>query len=134
MDDLDRRLSLKRHGENLLRDIDETKDILSSASNWGVADIFLKSGLISWIKQGKIRKAEARMKEIQRSLMSFKGELESINFDVREISMFESFIDIFFDNLFIDIFIQSKISNKIQDLDKLENQIKNIMKELSLYE
>ena len=109
-------------GEKALYSLKEARDILSSASNWGLLDIFGGNGFTGFMKHMKIEKARQVLDRARQDLWEFKNELQylpAINIDV---GGFLTFADFFFDGFLSDIFVQSKISDAKRQLDEAINQ------------
>ncbi|MBK1809570.1 hypothetical protein JHL18_02775 [Clostridium sp. YIM B02505] len=116
-------------GERLLGAIDNANESISSAMNWGKADIFMDSMFISMAKHQKIDDAQAKLNNIPYLVDKFKKELSDVSVVSNEISQtitFSSFtktFDIFFDNIFTDIAVQSKIEDSYYKLKNLRAEV-----------
>lgn len=118
-------------GEKAKECLEEALKALSSASNWGLLDIFGGGTLTTFIKHTKIEKAReyiyrsrAYTEELKRELSG----LEDINID---IGSFLTFADFFWDGLAADILVQSKInsarrqiSSAVSDLDRVLSRLR----------
>lgn len=112
-------------GERALTSLKRAEEKLTSASNWGLWDIF-GGGLISGIaKHSKMNEASSYMEEAKRNLMTFQKELRDVNgtYNLRlDIGGFLSFADFFFDGVIADYLVQTKINDaKIQVCDAIQS-------------
>ncbi|GKU26125.1 hypothetical protein [Clostridium folliculivorans] len=123
-------------GERLLGAIDSANESISSAMNWGKADIFMDSMVISMAKHKKIDDAQDKLNNIPYLVDKFKKELSDVSIVSNEISQtitFSSFtkaFDIFFDNIFTDIAVQSKIEDSYYKLKNLSSQVDSCVSRL----
>jgi chromosome segregation ATPase len=123
-------------GERLLGAIDSANESISSAMNWGKADIFMDSMVISMAKHKKIEDAQDKLNNISYLVDKFKKELSDVSIVSSEISQtitFSSFtktFDIFFDNIFTDIAVQSKIEDSYYKLKNLNSEVENCVNRL----
>ncbi|GFZ34160.1 hypothetical protein CSC2_46860 [Clostridium zeae] len=117
-------------GERLLGAIDSASESISSAMNWGKADIFMDSMVVSMAKHRRIDDAQVKLNNIPYLVDKFKKELSDVSIVSNEISQtitFSSFtkaFDIFFDNIFTDIAVQSKIEDSYYKLKNLNSEVK----------
>ena len=119
-------------GEKALYSLKEARDILSSASNWGLLDIFGGNGFTGFMKHMKIEKARQVLDRARQDLWEFQNELQylpAINIDV---GGFLTFADFFFDGFLSDIFVQSKISDAKRQLDEAINKTEQVLHQLRL--
>ncbi|MDO4198075.1 MAG: hypothetical protein Q4D13_03665 [Erysipelotrichaceae bacterium] len=122
-------------GERVLDRIDEAIDYLDSARNWGLLDMFSKrSFLSSMIKHSKMDDAERVMRKLEDDLYRFEKELRDVNVlsGIPDISTgdFFRFVDIFMDNTFVDIMALSRISDSKKQLNRLADEVEDILDEL----
>ena len=101
-------------GERALSSLRKAEEKLTSASNWGLWDIF-GGGLISGIaKHSKMNEATSYMEEAKRNLTVFQRELRDVNGTYNlslDIGGFLSFADFFFDGVIADYLVQTKIND-----------------------
>ena len=119
-------------GEKALYSLKEARDILSSASNWGLLDIFGGNGFTGFMKHMKINKAKGVLDQARHDLWEFKNELEylpEINID---IGGFLTFADFFFDGFLADVFVQSRISDAKRQLDEAIRRTESVFSQLRL--
>ena len=106
-------------GERALASLRKAEEKLTSASNWGLWDIF-GGGLISGIvKHSKMNEATTYLEDAKRNLTVFKKELSDVNgtYNLQlEIGEFLSFADFFFDGFIADYLVQTKINNAKQQV------------------
>ena len=112
-------------GERALMSLRKAEAKLTSASNWGLWDIF-GGGLISGIaKHNKMNEATTYMEEAKRNLTTFQSELRDVNGTYNlslDIGGFLSFADFFFDGVIADYLVQTKIRDaKIQVQDAIRS-------------
>lgn len=112
-------------GERALTSLRKAEEKLTSASNWGLWDIF-GGGLISGIaKHSKMNEATSYMEEAKRNLTVFQKELRDVNgtYNLRlDIGGFLSFADFFFDGVIADYLVQTKIRDaKVQVQDAIRS-------------
>ena len=91
-----------------------SQELLGSAGNWGMFDIFAGGMLSSFIKRSKMSDAQAELDAARAALCVLAREVR----DVEEAGAFQietgnllSFADVFFDNAFLDIYVQTQISD-----------------------
>lgn len=112
-------------GERALTSLRKAEEKLTSASNWGLWDIF-GGGLISGIaKHNKMNEATTYMEEAKRNLTVFQRELRDVNGTYNlslDIGGFLSFADFFFDGVIADYLVQTKIRDaKVQVQDAIQS-------------
>lgn len=112
-------------GERALTSLRKAEEKLTSASNWGLWDIF-GGGLISGIaKHNKMNEASSYMEEAKRNLTIFQKELRDVNgtYNLQlDIGGFLSFADFFFDGIIADYLVQTKIQDaKVQVRDAIQS-------------
>lgn len=91
-----------------------SQELLGSAGNWGMFDIFAGGMLSSFIKRSKMSDAQAELDAARAALRVLAREVR----DAEEAGAFQietgnllSFADVFFDNAFLDIYAQTQISD-----------------------
>ena len=86
-------------GEKALYCLENAKERLQGAKNWGIFDM-LGGGLFTvWVKHSKMSDATGYMEEAKRQLLVFQRELRDVQvpLDLRmDISSFLTFADFFF--------------------------------------
>lgn len=107
---------------------------LHSAHSWGVYDLFLNGGLLSFmVKHDRINEAEELLNSLQKQLGKFKTELA----DVSIASEFTiaigggwGFADFLLDGFLVDFFVLKKIDAAIENVRKLKNDILSVIEKL----
>lgn len=120
-------------GNEALRCLENARDYLSSASNWGLLDIFGGDLLTTFVKHSKMNRANEQIQAARAALMVFQRELH----DVQELGDLKvetgdllGFADYFFDGLLADILVQSRISNARKQIDNAIQRVKYILGQL----
>ena len=114
-------------GKRLLEAVASAKGELEGAKKWGNFDIIGGDAMSSIAKQSKIRKANIQFERVSQLMSEFNKELEDIKLSSLEFSNVTFALDVFFDNIFTDISVQRRIKEAIEDIENLENKIKNIL-------
>ena len=111
-----------------------SQELLNSAGNWGMFDIFAGGALTSFIKRGKMSDAQAELDAARSALRILAREVR----DVEEAGAFQiaggdflSFADIFFDNAFLDIYVQTQISEAKRQVAGAIQQVEALRDRLS---
>lgn len=107
-------------GRRALESLEQARDALESAGNWGAFDIFLGGGLTSAMKHVRINKAQVALGEARAYLRAFTRELSDVSAieDLRvNVGQVAATIDIFVDNPLVDIFVQKQISDAQDNVD-----------------
>lgn len=120
-------------GQEALRYLDQAKDCLNSAGNWGIVDM-LGGGLITTlIKRSKMKDADALVQEARSAMKRFQRELmdvESIPEFRIETGDFLTFADYFFDGIVADWLVQSKINDARRQVENAIVKVNYIMGQL----
>lgn len=120
-------------GENTMTCIDNAREALQSAKNWGTWDM-LGGGLLSTMaKRENMSEAQSYISDMQKWIRSFARELSDvddyINADL-DIGDFLGFADYFFDGFFVDWAVQSKINSAIDKVDNTKDEVNSILRKL----
>ena len=120
-------------GKRAKASLNEARNKLNSAKNWGILDI-LCGGLISGLlKHSRIKDASKCIENAKHDLRDFEQELGDIR-DIEglriEIGDFLTFADFFFDGLIADIFVQSKIKDAKNQIDTAISHVDRILARL----
>ena len=110
-----------RAGEKALYSLKEARDILSSASNWGLLDIFGGNGFTGFMKHMKIDKARKVLDKARQDLWEFRNELSYL-----------PEININIDGFLSDVFIQSRINDAKRQLDEAIRRTESVLSQLRL--
>lgn len=87
------------------------------------------------IKFGKIDKAEAQLKEVQKGLKRLQKELGDLELSMQDslsISGLQRFVDIAFDNIISDWMTQSRINATLREVEYVRNEVKGVIDTLDL--
>ncbi len=98
-----------KKGEKALASLEEAQRILSSASRWGILDIFGGGSIVSFIKHTRIDRARAVLSRCSSELSDFSCELSYIPDYNINIGTFLTLLDVFSDSIIADVLVQSKI-------------------------
>ncbi len=120
-------------GQRALSLLEQTRDCLNSAGNWGIWDM-LGGGLLStFMKQSKMKDAESLLQEARSALKCFQKELMDVEtiaeFHI-ETGDFLSFADYFFDGLIVDWLVQSRISEARRQVEDAICKVRYILNQL----
>jgi hypothetical protein len=110
---------------------------LKSARNWGFYDMLGGGLLSSWIKHGKIDKAEALLRRVASKLQRLQKELSDVYVGLGpqvSISGFERFMDIAFDNIISDWMVQSKIHDSLAQVARVRAEVEQVLRTLDRLE
>lgn len=120
-------------GEKALYCLENAKERLQGAKNWGIFDM-LGGGLFTvWVKHSKMSDATGYMEEAKRQLLVFQRELRDVQvpLDLRmDISSFLTFADFFFDGPVSDYLVQRKINDAREQVDDAIMRGRVILEEL----
>ena len=120
-------------GQRAVSALNEMRDHLKSAQNWGIWDVLGGGIFVDMAKHSAIDKANEVSHKVQQLLKSFQKELSDVNefTDIKvNISGFTTFADFFFDGFFVDWFVQSKIRNSLDSVDGAISKINPILRNL----
>ena len=120
-------------GERALSSLRRAQTELSSAKNWGLADL-LGGGLITtMVKHSKIDNANGYMEQAKHDLQSFRRELGDLQ-QTPELRIdtgdFLRFADYFFDGLVADWLVQDKINRARSQVDDAVRRVERILTQL----
>ncbi len=91
---------------------------LSSAANWGTADILTDSFFVSWQKRNKLDEARSLAGVAQAEISVFRRELSDVGIgllaEVAVLADHHRFFDTWFDNIFSDFSVQGRITEALQ--------------------
>lgn len=124
-------------GEQAIISLENARDLLNSAGNWGIWDMF-GGGLISGLmKHSKMDAANTQMEQARYQLQCFQKELRDVDVpaDFRmDVSEFLIFADFFFDGIIADWMVQSKISDAKTQVNDAIVKVQNILRDLNQWE
>lgn len=123
-------------GERALRSLQEAKNSLGSARNWGLLDLFGGRSISGLVKHMKIGDAKGSLNRAKADLDRFSRELSDVR-DLQglniEIGDFLTFADFFFDGFLADIMVQSKIRQAQDQIDDAIYRVENLLERLKRY-
>ncbi len=117
--------------------LQEVEKQLKSARNWGIYDMLGGGFFSSWIKHGKIDKADALLRRVSGKLHELQKELGDIHLglDSRvDISGFQRFVDIAFDNIVFDWITQTKIQDSLSEVARVSTEVRRVISTLDQIE
>ena len=120
-------------GQRALASLQDARNYLRSARNWGIIDLFGGGGLSGLLKHAKVRDASRSLEQAKADLQVFQRELrdvQSIDGLRIEIGDFLTFADFFFDGFVADYLVQSKIRNAQEQVDRAIDMVSNILRSL----
>ena len=120
-------------GQRALASLQDARNYLRSARNWGIIDLFGGGGLSGLLKHAKVRDASRSSEQAKADLQVFQRELrdvQSIDGLRIEIGDFLTFADFFFDGFVADYLVQSKIRNAQEQVDRAIDMVSNILQSL----
>lgn len=115
----------------------EVERHLKSARNWGYYDMLGGGFFSSWIKHGKIDKAETLLRSVSSKLQRLQKELADVYVGLGpqvQITGFERFMDIAFDNIISDWMVQSKIQNNLAEVARVRSDVEEVLRTLDRLE
>ena len=104
----------------------KAEDLLRSASNWGLFDMFGGGLIASFVKHNKMSQARQHMEQAKWALDNFNKEVRDVNQSMSlgmETMDFMGMTDIFLDNFLIDWMVQGQINENIQQVDQAINMV-----------
>lgn len=120
-------------GTRALRSLQQARESLNSAGNWGILDL-LGGGLIStFAKHSKMNDAERQIEQARSDLRQFRKELTDVDAfaDIRiETGDFLAFADYFFDGLIADWMMQSRINDAKKQVDDAIQKVETVLRRL----
>ena len=120
-------------GQRARASLQDARNYLRSARNWGIIDLFGGGGLSGLLKHAKVRDASRSLEQAKADLQVFQRELrdvQSIDGLRIEIGDFLTFADFFFDGFVADYLVQSKIRNAQEQVDRAIDMVSNILQSL----
>lgn len=120
-------------GQEALRCLNQAKDCLSSAGNWGIVDMLGGGMLTTFIKRSKMKDADELVQQARSALKRFQRELMDVD-SIPEFHIqtgdFLSFADYFFDGFVADMLVQSKINDAKRQVENAIQKVNYIMGQL----
>lgn len=113
--------------------LNQARDLISSAGNWGLLDLFGGGFFSTAVKHCRMKDATMALEKAKKSVSQLKKELadvnESLSFEIK-IDSFLSFADYFFDGIASDWLVQSKINKAEEQVIQAINHLKQIKSQL----
>lgn len=120
-------------GNAALRSLQQARESLNSAGNWGIVDL-LGGGLLStFAKHSKMNDAERQIEQARSDLRRFRKELADVDAfaDIHiETGDFLAFADYFFDGLIADWMMQSRINDAKRQVDNAIQKVETVLRRL----
>lgn len=137
MADLDHRREINeaiQAGQEALRYLEEAKNCLNSAGNWGIVDMLGGGMLTTFIKRSKMTDANTLIQQARTSLKRFQKELMDVDtipeFHL-ETGNFLTFADYFFDGVVADWLVQSKINDAKRQVENAIQKVNYLLRQLT---
>ena len=114
----------------VLMHLQNAKEKLGSARNWGIVDIMGGGIFTSIFKHNRIKDAQMDLERAKRAMdelmnrLYYYNNIGTVNINIDE---FMGAFDILFDNPIVDIFMQAKISNVRKQIDDAIDEIEDII-------
>lgn len=121
-------------GERAKESLEDALDVLNSARNWGLWDMFGGGGLItSLIKHSKMEKASDLIEDAKENLRQFGKELGDIE-EYADVDLstgdFWGFADWFFDGFFSDWAMQNRINDARDQVKRAIDKVDDVLRRL----
>lgn len=113
-------------GEHVLDQVLLIEDTLSSASNWGVADMFGGGFISDMAKYGRLDDAQQQFRHLNQLLTRYTRELQDLNIGFQmQMNIGEGlkFADFFFDGLLADSMALDRIHRMQEQVSGLRYQV-----------
>lgn len=137
MADLDHRREINeaiQAGQEALRYLEEAKNCLNSAGNWGIVDMLGGGMLTTFIKRSKMTDANTLIQQARTSLKRFQKELMDVD-TIPEFHLetgdFLTFADYFFDGVVADWLVQSKINDAKRQVENAIQKVNYLLRQLT---
>lgn len=112
----------------------DARDLLKSAGNWGLFDIFAGGFFASAIKRGRMKDAQRKLDAARDALAVFVRELHDVDGagGIRiDVDGFASAIDVFLDNPFVDVYVQGQINDAQIQVARAIEQVETLRDRLA---
>lgn len=120
----------KKAADTALRALEEARDYLSSARNWGIADILGGGFLTTLIKRGKMDDAERCLMRARNAMNRLAEELADLPGARLEAGDFLEFADYFFDGAIADFLVQSRIKRTLEQTEEAMRRVRRVREQL----
>lgn len=121
-------------GQTALSYLQNAKELLGSAGNWGLLDLFGGGMFSTFMKHSKMSKAEQQIQLAKDAIKRFQRELLDVDYESDfhiETGDLLSFADYFFDGLIADWLVQARISDAKKQVDIAIRNIQTILAQLN---
>lgn len=120
-------------GQEALTCLNEARDCLNSAGNWGIVDLLGGGFLTTMIKRSRMKDADNLVQQARGALKRFQRELMDVE-DIPELHIetgdFLTFADYFFDGIIADWLVQSKINDSKRQVENAIRKVSYILGQL----
>lgn len=120
-------------GQEALACLNEARDCLNSAGNWGIVDLLGGGFLTTMIKRSRMKDADNLVQQARGALKRFQRELMDVE-DIPELHIetgdFLTFADYFFDGIIADWLVQSKINDSKRQVENAIRKVSYILGQL----
>jgi len=120
-------------GQEALTYLNQAKDCLNSAGNWGIVDMLGGGMLTTLIKRSKMKDADMLVQQARSAMKRFQKELMDVD-NIPELRIetgdFLTFADYFFDGIVADWLVQSKINDARRQVENAIVKVNYIMGQL----
>ncbi|MCJ8011781.1 hypothetical protein MUG84_08500 [Paenibacillus sp. KQZ6P-2] len=120
-------------GHSVLHDLEQARDYLHSARNWGTYDMFGGGMMSTHIKHNKIDEAMDYIHDAQSSMRRFGKELQDVEMNLSieiDIGSFLHFSDYFFDGFISDWMVQGRINDTLDRVEEKLDAVKEVVRHL----
>ncbi|MWV45633.1 hypothetical protein GRF59_18635 [Paenibacillus sp. HJL G12] len=120
-------------GHSVLHDLEQARDYLNSARNWGTYDMLGGGMMSTHIKHNKIDEAMDYIHDAQTSLRRFGRELQDVQMNLSievDIGSFLRFSDYFFDGFIADWMVQGRINDTLAQVEEKLDAVKEVVRHL----
>lgn len=118
---------------NALYYLNQANGVLTSAGNWGLADMLGGGIIATFVKHSKMDEAQSSIEMARQALQNFSKELQDIDCQVDayiQVDEFLRFADYFFDGIVVDWMVQSQISQAKEQIEQVSIKIMQIRDQL----
>ena len=133
MEDLNELMEAKVAADEVIARIDYAIASLSSASSWGMFDIFGGGRFVSFLKREKIKNSNENIREISESLVALNKELGDVGMELPagiSDTMGDNIFDTWLDNIFTDMRVQGEMKESLNRLKEFRIAVVNLRERL----
>jgi hypothetical protein len=120
-------------GKSVSENLNQAKDALHSASNWGTFDMLGGGLLATHGKHNRLDEAMDYIQIAQQNLGRFEKELQDVHLTLAielDVNSFLRFSDYFFDGLITDWIVQGRIQSTLAQVESKRTAVNTILWEL----